>query len=66
MVPGIWGRATMGKTIFSCVDIGGKSLKLFFSRTSWPISIKIDTNPLVKGIQNVTLVSWTSSSSKRR
>jgi hypothetical protein len=33
----------MGKTIFTCVYIGEKSLRIFFSRTSRPISIILDT-----------------------
>jgi hypothetical protein len=41
-----------GKTIFTCVYIGKKSLKIFFSRISRRISIKLDTNhPCIKGIQ---------------
>jgi hypothetical protein len=45
------GGATMGKTIFTRVYIGGKSVKIF-SRTSEPVSIKFDTNHTCrKGIQ---------------
>jgi hypothetical protein len=40
----------MGKTIFTNVYVGKKSLKIF-SRTSRPISIKLDT---MKGIQVYT------------
>jgi hypothetical protein len=42
------------KTIFTCVNIGGKSLKIF-SRASRAISIKLGTNhPCIKGIQVYT------------
>jgi hypothetical protein len=42
----------MGKTIFTSVFIGKNLLKSFFSRISWQISIKLDTNhPCIKGIQ---------------
>jgi hypothetical protein len=44
--------ATIEKTILLCVYI---EKKIFFSRTSKPISIKLGTNhPYVKGIQNCT------------
>jgi hypothetical protein len=43
------GGATIGKTIFTYVYIE----KIFFSRTSSPISIKLGINhPWVKGILN--------------
>jgi hypothetical protein len=43
------GGATIGKTIFTYVYIE----KIFFSRTSRPISIKLGINhPWVKGILN--------------
>jgi hypothetical protein len=48
---GPWGSggATVGKTIFTCVYIE----KIYFSRTSWPISIKLNTNhSWVKRIPN--------------
>jgi hypothetical protein len=42
--------ATIWKTIFTYIYI---EKKIFFSRTSRPISIKLDTNhPWVKGISN--------------
>jgi hypothetical protein len=63
MVHWVWGGATIGKTIFTYVDIGKKSLKIFFSRTSRHIAIKIGTNSLVKGIQYLLMAT---SSSKRR
>jgi hypothetical protein len=40
----------MGKTIFTCVYIGGKKSLKIFSKTSRPISIKLDTCS-IKGIQ---------------
>jgi hypothetical protein len=43
------GGATLGKTIFTYVYIEKK----FFSRSSWPITIKLGINhPWVKGILN--------------
>jgi hypothetical protein len=45
----------MEKTIFTCIYIGKKSLKIFFSRISRQISIKLDTNhPCIKGIKVYT------------
>jgi hypothetical protein len=45
----------MGITIFTCAYIGKKSVKIVFSRTSLPISIKFDKNYLcTKGIQVCT------------
>ena len=52
MVPGGQEGATVGKTIFTCVYIEKK----IFSRTSWPISIKLGTNhPWVQGILNCSI-----------
>jgi hypothetical protein len=48
---GPWGSggATIGKTIFTCIYIGGE----MFCRTSGPIPVKLDINhPWVKGILN--------------
>jgi hypothetical protein len=43
------GGATVGKTIFTCVYIE----KIYFSKTSRPISVKLGTyHPWVKGIPN--------------
>jgi hypothetical protein len=52
MIRGVWSGATIRKTISTCVFNGKKSLKIFLSRTSRPISIKVGTNyPCIKGIQ---------------
>jgi hypothetical protein len=52
MIPGGLVGPQWGKPFLPCVYIGKISLKIFFSRTIKPISIKLDTNhPCIKGIQ---------------